>query len=121
RLLHEMELLREYRFHAERQIDRLRGDRADFAAYRTWEGLGTSHDAPQPITTTFLVLAAGISSAGLVAVLWSLDPLLDPAWSWLPWALAMIIIVLLAISFTRNSKDAEKLGAALENPPRAQR
>lgn len=124
RLLHEMEILREYRYHAERQVARLARADPRLADYLPWEGLGTRYDAPQPVTAILMGLAATISLFGVAGVIGAVNrilwPIFDPA-ELIAWAIAGVLVAALGIALWFNKRDAANVAEKLRNPPRYKR
>lgn len=118
RLLHEMEILRAYREHAEWRLVLLTRTTPSLAPYRSWAELGSLYDMPPVITWTWLSLTGGISLAGTAGVLVLLAPVLG-CWAFIPWAVLLSAVVALVLTFRSNARDSDRVRADLGLPPRA--
>lgn len=119
RLLHEMELLRVYREHAEWRLRVLAKSSPSLASYRSWGEFGAKHDMPPVITLTWFFLAGGISLSGTAGVIVLLTPTLG-VWTIIVWLVFAVVVARLAYTFGSNGRDSRSLAEALGVPARGE-
>lgn len=115
RLLHEMAILREFRYHAEQQVKSLSGAEPRFRSYRPWDGIGSRFDKPVVITTTWFVLAVAVSGVGIGATMFALAQFTGELW-WIPLVLLGLVVAALVWTAITNRIDADKVAKDLEQP-----